>query len=68
MTIVLLRTTTPQIAGNLSVKMKPTHINPGALGAPEVMKLERGSHFVQRNLISGMGVGGSLTIYHIIRN
>ncbi len=43
--------TAPEIAGNLSVKTNAAHINPGALGALEVSKLERGGHFVQRNLI-----------------
>ena len=44
-------TTPPPNAGNLSVKTKAAHINPGALGAPEVTNLERGGHFAQRNLI-----------------
>ncbi len=44
-------TTTPQIAGNLSVKTKAAQINPGGPGAPEVTKLERGGHFVQHNII-----------------
>ena len=44
--------TTPNIAGNLSVKTKAAHINPGALGAPEITKLERWGHFAQRNVFS----------------
>ncbi len=41
-------------AGNLPVKKKAAHINPEAPGAPEVTKLKRVGHFVQRNLISAL--------------
>ncbi len=42
---------TPKNVGNLPVKKKAAHINPEALGASKVAKLERGGHLVQRNLI-----------------
>ena len=49
---ILCFSTTPKFAGNLPVKRKATHINPEAPGASKVTKLERGGHFVQRNLIN----------------
>ncbi len=50
--IFFVRPGSAEIAGNLPVKKKAAHINPEAQGAPEVVNLERGGHFVQRNLIS----------------
>ncbi len=49
--LILCFSATPEIAGNLPVGKKVAHINPEAPGASKVRKLERGVHFVQRNLI-----------------
>ncbi len=58
--LILCFSTAAEIAGNLAVKKKAAHMNPEAPGAPELTKLERGGHFVQRNLIY---VGGTCACF-----
>ena len=49
--LIVCFSTTPENAGNLSVKKKAAHINPEPPRASKVTKLERGGHFGQRYLI-----------------